>query len=347
MKEKRKKIGLLTGGGDCPGLNAVIRACVRHGINIYDDLLIGFRDGWKGVLENDVMLLDLNATSGILYRGGTILGTSRTNPYKRDGGPERVKDVFKLRELDGLIAIGGEDTLGTAKKLYEDYELPIIGIPKTIDNDIPGTDYTFGFDTAVNIATEAIDRLHSTAESHKRVIVVEVMGRSTGWIAWASGLAGGANVILIPEFPLSIDEVCENIEKRYLKNKTYAIVVVSEGYKIDEQVEVVSNEKDEFGHPRLGGIGSKIAEILRKKLNVDVRTVVLGYLLRGGSPTAFDRLLGTRFGVAAIDLLHQNKFGRAVALKGVNIIDISFEELLSGNQGLTPDKFNLISTFIG
>ncbi|MDD5237162.1 MAG: 6-phosphofructokinase, partial [Candidatus Omnitrophica bacterium] len=295
------RIGILTGGGDCPGLNPVIRAVVRKAINEGYEV-IGFKNGWKGLIENDTMALDLASISGILPKGGTILGTSRTNPYKKEGGVAKVKENFQKMDLNALVAVGGEDTLGVASKLTKDGISNIVGVPKTIDNDLSSTDYTFGFDTALNTATECIDRLHTTAESHHRVMVVEVMGRHAGWIAVESGIAGGADFILIPELPIDIEEVCASIKKRHSRGKTFSIIVVSEGAQFKEGTFVLQEEKlDEFGHVRLGGIGEKLAGEIEKKTGYETRVTVLGHIQRGGTPTAFDRILGTRFGIRAVE----------------------------------------------
>jgi 6-phosphofructokinase 1 len=318
-------IGILTGGGDCPGLNSVIRAVVRKSFNEGYEV-IGIKNGWKGLLENDTMKLDLSAVSGILPKGGTILGTSRTNPYKKEGGSEKVKDNFKKLRLDALIVVGGEDTLGVAAKLTKDGIPNIVGVPKTIDNDVSATDYTFGFDTAINIAMECIDRLHTTAESHHRVMVAEVMGRHAGWIAVESGIAGGADVILIPEIPIDIGEVCSSIKKRHERGKTFSIVVVAEGAVFKEKDMVAQEEKlDEFGHVRLGGIGEILATEIEKKTGYETRVSVFGHIQRGGSPTAFDRILGTRFGVKAVELVKDKKFGRMAALVNNKIIDVPLD----------------------
>ena len=304
------RIGMLTGGGDCPGLNAVIRAVVRKGIDGYGDELVGFRDGWRGVLEDSHAELTIESTRGILPRGGTILGSSRTNPYKRDDGVQRVRDTLEKLRLDGLIAIGGEDTLGVANRLHQD-GVNVLGVPKTIDNDLGGTDVTFGFDTALHIATEAIDRLHTTAESHNRILVVEVMGRTAGWIALHSGVAGGADVILIPEIPFDIDEVCRLIRRRHARGRYFSIVVAAEGAMPKEGTMPVAEtgSLDEFGHPRLGGIGYALEREIESRTGFETRATVLGHVQRGGTPTAFDRVLATRLGLAAIDAAHAGAVG--------------------------------------
>ena len=313
------RIGVLTGGGDCPGLNAVIRSIVRKGIDGHGDELIGFRDGWRGVLEDVADPLTIESTRGILPRGGTILGSSRTNVFGRPDGVGHVRATLTARGLDGLIAIGGEDTLGAAHRLGE-AGLPIIGVPKTIDNDLGATDQTFGFDTALHVATEAIDRLHTTAESHHRNLVVEVMGRHAGWIALHSGLAGGADVILIPELPFDIDEVCRLIARRHERGRYFSIVVVAEGAVPREgTLTVAGGQLDEFGHPRLGGIGHLLEREIETRTGFETRATVLGHIQRGGSPTAFDRVLATRLGLAAIDAAHAGEWGQMTALRSTRI----------------------------
>jgi ATP-dependent phosphofructokinase / diphosphate-dependent phosphofructokinase len=309
------RIGLLTGGGDCPGLNAVIRAVVRKAIETYDDQLVGFRDGWRGVLEENFDELTIESTRGILPRGGTILGSSRTNPFARQDGVDRVKETLASHDLDGLIPIGGEDTLGVANRLQAE-GVNVIGVPKTIDNDLGGTDVTFGFDTAMQIATDAIDRLHTTAESHNRILVVEVMGRTAGWIALHSGVAGGADVILIPELPFDIDEVCRRIQRRHERGRYFSIVVAAEGAVPREGTMEVARENsfDEFGHPRLGGIGYALEREIEERTGYETRATVLGHVQRGGTPTAFDRVLATRLGLAAIDAAHDQAWGMMTAI---------------------------------
>jgi len=315
------RIGVLTGGGDCPGLNAVIRAVVRKGVEGYGHALVGFRDGWRGVLEGDSLDLTVDTVRGILPRGGTILGSSRTNPFGIDGGVERVKQTLADLRIDALVAIGGEDTLGVASRLHAQ-GVWVVGVPKTIDNDLSGTDYTFGFDTAVTVATEAIDRLHTTAESHHRALVVEVMGRHAGWIALHSGLAGGANVILIPERPFDVAEVAHLVERRF-RSKYACIVVVAEGALPREGAEALAGgEKDAFGHVRLGGVGTWLAQEIEQRTGKEARATVLGHVQRGGSPTAFDRVLATRFGLAAIDAVEEGAFGMMVALSGTDIVRV-------------------------
>jgi ATP-dependent phosphofructokinase / diphosphate-dependent phosphofructokinase len=326
------KIGVLTGGGDCPGLNAVIRAVVRKGSFHYEDSFIGFLEGWRGLLENKSTELDLETVGGILPRGGTILRTSRTNPAKRPDGLQRCVETLKAHGCDALIAIGGDDTLSVAKKLF-DNGVKVVGVPKTIDNDLSGTDFTFGFDTAVNVATEAIDRVHTTAEAHNRVIVVEVMGRDSGWIATYSGIAGGADVILIPEVPFDIDEVAELIRQRHARGRYFSIVVAAEGAKFaggNETLPAVG--VDEFGHARLGGIGALVAAEIEKRTGFESRSVVLGHIQRGGSPSAFDRVLATRYGLGAIDMVHRGEFGQMAALRGNKIISIPLAEAIAANR---------------
>lgn len=339
-------IGILTGGGDCPGLNPVIRAVVRKG-SLDGYQIIGIRNGWKGLIENDVAVLNLQAVSGILPKGGTILGTSRTNPYKKEGDVKKAVDNYNKHKMAGLIAIGGEDTLGAANKLLKE-GLKIVGVPKTIDNDLAGTDYTFGFDTAVNIATEAIDRLHTTAESHHRIIVAEVMGRHAGWIAVHAGIAGGADIILIPEVPIDINKVCELIKRRHERGKTFSIVVVAEGAKFKEgDIVVQETDKDAFGHVRLGGIGQILTEEIEKRTGYEARVTVFGHIQRGGSPTAFDRVLGTRFGVRAVELINEGKFGRMVSLQGNKIVDVSISEAVKELKTVDMDLYRIAEIFFG
>lgn len=347
------RIGILTGGGDCPGLNAAIRSVVRRAISSGHEV-IGIRNGWKGLMNLDVLPLDLNSISGILPRGGTILGTSRTNPYKYQDGEQKILANLESEKIDALIAIGGEDTLSVAYKLHK-AGVKIVGIPKTIDNDVRGTDFSIGFDTAVNIATEAIDRIHTTAESHNRVAVVEVMGRHTGWIAVYSGLAGGADVILIPEKPFDIDQVCKIIEKRHARGKNFSIVVVAEGakFKVEEHVDrdgtliVQDLRVDEFGHVRLGGIGNLVADQIEKRTGMEARATILGHIQRGGSPTAFDRILATRFGVKAVELIEEGKFGVMTALHGNEITEVNLFEVVGGLKTVDIDLFETAEVFFG
>ncbi|MGA2011666.1 MAG: 6-phosphofructokinase [Solirubrobacteraceae bacterium] len=313
------RLGMLTGGGDCPGLNAVIRAVVRKGVDEHSDEIIGFRDGWRGVLEDVYDPLTIESVRGILPRGGTILGSSRTNVFKREDGVALVRATLERNRLDGLIAIGGEDTLGAAHRLNAE-GIHVVGVPKTIDNDLGATDVTFGFDTALQIATEAIDRLHTTAESHHRNLVVEVMGRHAGWIALHSGVAGGADVILIPEIPFDIEEVCRLINRRHERGRYFAIIVVAEGALPKEgTMSVATGLLDEFGHPRLGGIGQAVEREIEERTGFETRTTVLGHVQRGGTPTAFDRVLATRLGLAAIDAVHHDQWGMMTSLQGTEI----------------------------
>src|SRR5262249_12445030 len=313
VEDDAMRIGVLTGGGDCPGLNAVIRAVVRKGVTAYGHEFVGFRDGWRGPLEGLTTDLGVKEVRGILPRGGALLGSSRTNPFKIDDGVEKIKANLVELGVDALVAIGGEDTLGVATKLY-DLGVHVVGVPKTIDNDLSATDFTFGFDTAVNIAMEAIDRLHTTAESHHRTLVLQIMGRHAGWIALHAGLAGGANVILLPERPFDVDEVAGYVEKRF-QHQYAPIVVVAEGaHPVDGQLVLHSQELDSFGHVRFGGIGQWLAEQLEAKTGKEARTVVLGHIQRGGTPSAFDRVLATRFGLHAIDAVHDGDWGTMMAL---------------------------------
>ncbi len=324
------KVGILTGGGDCPGLNAVIRAIVRKSLQFGWEC-IGIENGWKGLLDLDVFRLDLNSVSGILQKGGTILGTSRTNPYKIETGEKTVFENAAKIGMDALVAVGGEDTLGVANKLAQK-GFKVVGVPKTIDNDLSGTDYTFGFDTAVNIAMDAIDRIHTTAESHHRVMIVEVMGRHAGWIAMHSGIAAGADIILIPENVIQINDILKVVARRRERGKKFSIIVVAEGAVISESDQqeakiVVQDEKlDSFGHVRLGGISNILSDIIERKTGIETRSVVLGHIQRGGSPTAFDRVLGSRFGVYSVEMIRDGKFGRMAALRGAEIVDIPFDE---------------------
>ncbi len=341
------RVGVLTGGGDCPGLNAVIRAVVRKGIKDYGYEFVGYRDGWKGPLEGRTVPLGVEQVRGILPRGGTILKSSRTNPFKIDGGVEKIKENLAAEGVDALIAIGGEDTLGVATKLA-DLGVKVVGVPKTIDNDLNGTDFTFGFDTAVNIAMEAIDRLHTTAESHHRVLVVEVMGRHAGWIALHSGMAGGANVVLIPEQPFDIGQVCKYVESRFETNYS-PIIVVSEGAVPAEggDMTLQSGEKDAFGHVRLGGIGDRLAKEIEDRTGKEARAVVLGHVQRGGTPTAFDRWLATRFGLHAIAAVHDGEFGTMMALRGTDIVRVPLIEGTGELKLVKPEQYAEAEVFFG
>jgi ATP-dependent phosphofructokinase / diphosphate-dependent phosphofructokinase len=340
------RVGVLTGGGDCPGLNAVIRAVSRRLFSRGHEV-VGVREGWRGLVEGKFEPLGRREISGLLPRGGTILGTSRTNPYRLEGGVDSVLNSFERQGLDALVAIGGEDTLGVATRLHAEHELPVVGVPKTIDNDLSATDYTFGFDTAVFICTEAIDRLHTTAESHNRVIVVEVMGRHTGWIAVMSGIAGGADVILIPEHPVSLDDACEEIRSRHNQGKDFSIVVVSEGYELegaDDPAEV-----DEFGHVRLSerGVGARLAHEIESRTGFETRVTVLGHVQRGGSPTPRDRVLATRYGLKAADLVQEGRFGRMAALHGDNIVDVPLAEATAELKTVPEDWYEVARAFFG
>ena len=346
------RIGVLTGGGDCPGLNAVIRAVARRSLDLGHDV-IGIREGWRGLVDGIFEPLGRREISGLLPRGGTILGTTRTNPYKLDDGVDRVVTNFGAERLDALVAIGGEDTLGVAARLYAEHEFPVVGVPKTIDNDLAATDYTFGFDTAVAIATEAIDRLHTTAESHNRVMVVEVMGRHTGWIAVMSGIAGGADVILIPEHPLTVEEACVEIERRHERGKDFSIVVVSEGYELtysSGESQLVAGEAratDEFGHVVLGGVGDVLAREIESRTGFETRVTVLGHVQRGGTPTARDRVLATRYGLRAAQLVHDRRFGRMAALHGDKIVDVSLAEATAELKTVPEDRYDEVEVFFG
>jgi phosphofructokinase-like protein len=341
------KIGVLTGGGDCPGLNAVIRAVVRKGIFTFGDELIGFMEGWRGLIEDVSMPLDLDAVGGILPRGGTILRTSRTNPSKRPEGLERCLATLEKNQVQALIAIGGDDTLSVAQKLHE-RGAKVVGVPKTIDNDLGGTDYTFGFDTACNIVCEALDRVHTTAEAHNRVMVVEVMGRDAGWIALYSGIAGGADVILIPERPFDVDKVANSIRQRHERGLYFSIVVVAEGAKFSsaepgQGAPVLQDMgKDEFGHVKLGGIANILAREIEKRTGYETRAVVLGHIQRGGSPTAFDRVLATRYGLGAIDMVHRGEFGCMAALRANKIVSIPLVEAISRNRTVDDEMIQIV-----
>jgi ATP-dependent phosphofructokinase / diphosphate-dependent phosphofructokinase len=337
------RVALLTGGGDCPGLNAVIYAAVRKGINYYGDEFIGFLNGWRGVLDNHFIPLTLESTDGIQLKGGTILHSSRTNVKKIPGGIDKVREVLAANNIEALIALGGDDTQSVTQFLCEN-GVNGVGVPKTIDNDITGTDQTFGYDTAVSIATEAVDRIHTTADSHNRVIVIEVMGRDAGWIAYASGVAGGAHVILVPEKPIDIDHVCALLKYNYDHGKHYGVVVVAEGCHMPEAGQVLgSAQVDSFGHARLSGIGEALADLIEKKTGFETRSVNLGHTQRGGVPTAFDRVLGQRYGLHAIDMVHEKKWGRIAVLRGTDITDIPIKEAISTNRKLDQRFFNVIA----
>jgi 6-phosphofructokinase 1 len=345
------RIGILTGGGDCPGLNAVIRAVTRRALDNGWDVL-GVREGWRGLVEGKYTPLGQREISGLLPRGGTILGTSRTNPFRLDGGVERVLANIGSAELDALVAIGGEDTLGVAARLHAEHDVRVVGVPKTIDNDLSATDYTFGFDTAVWVCAEAIDRLHTTAESHNRVMVVEVMGRHTGWIAVMSGIAGGADVILIPEQPISVEQACRDIERRHVRGKDFSIVVVSEGYELtyeSGEKRAVTQEVavDEFGHVRLGGVGEVLAKEIEERTGFETRVTVLGHVQRGGSPTPRDRVLATRYGLKAADLVLAGRFGQMAALHGDAIVDVPLRDAVAELKTVPPDWYAVAQAFFG
>jgi len=345
------RAGVLTGGGDCPGLNAVIRAVTRRLLSEAWEVF-GIRAGWRGLVEAKLEPLGPREISGILPRGGTIVGTSRTNPYKVDGGVDRVLGTVREHGLDALVAIGGEDTLGVAARLNREHDLPVVGVPKTIDNDLSGTDYTFGFDTAVYIATEAVDRLHTTAESHNRVMVVEVMGRHTGWIAVVSGIAGGADVILIPEHPITVEEACEDIRRRHDKGKDFSIGVVSEGYELtyesgEKRTVTQEADLDAFGHVRLGGVGDALAREIEERTGYETRVTVLGHVQRGGSPTPHDRVLATRYGLKAAELVLAGRWGRMAALRGDEIVDVSLEEATAKLKTVPAQWYETARMFFG
>ncbi|MEJ1196524.1 MULTISPECIES: 6-phosphofructokinase [unclassified Streptomyces] len=341
------KVGVLTGGGDCPGLNAVIRAVVRKGVQEYGYDFVGFRDGWRGPLEGDTVRLDIPAVRGILPRGGTVLGSSRTNPLQHEHGIRRIKENLAKLDVEALITIGGEDTLGVATRLADEYGVPCVGVPKTIDNDLSATDYTFGFDTAVGIATEAIDRLHTTAESHMRVLVVEVMGRHAGWIALHSGLAGGANVILIPEQRFDTEQVCAWVTSRF--RASYApIVVVAEGAMPRDGDMVLKDQSlDSYGHVRLSGVGEWLAKEIEKRTGNEARTTVLGHVQRGGTPSAFDRWLATRLGLHAVDCVRDGDFGKMVALRGTDIVRVPIADATARLKTVDPKLYEEVGVFFG
>jgi 6-phosphofructokinase 1 len=345
------RLGVLTGGGDCPGLNAVIRAVVRRSLSRGHEVL-GVLEGWRGMVDGLFEPLGPREISGILPRGGTIIGTTRTNPYKTDA-VDRVLENLRAQGLDALVAIGGEDTLGVAARLYREEQFPVVGVPKTIDNDLAATDYTFGFDTAVSIATEAIDRLHTTAESHNRVMVVEVMGRHTGWIAVMSGIAGGADVILIPEQPITVEDACTEIRRRHERGLDFSIVVVSEGYQLTyasgetRLVGAEASASDQFGHVRLGGVGEALGREIEERTGYETRVTVLGHVQRGGTPTPRDRVLATRYGLKAADLAHERRFGRMAALHGDEIVDVSLDEATKELKTVPPEWYEVAKAFFG
>jgi 6-phosphofructokinase 1 len=337
------RVGLLTGGGDCPGLNAVIRAVVLKGTRVYQDQFVGFKDGWRGLLQDEAIVLTEDNCRDLQGVGGTILGTSRTNPYSREDGVQRILATLKARTLDGLIAIGGDDTLGVAARLVDE-GVNVVGVPKTIDNDLSGTDQTFGFDTAVQVATDAIDRLRTTAESHHRVMVCEVMGREAGWIATWAGIAGGAAVILVPERPFDIEEVCECIVARHRNGISFSLVVVAEGAipKDRGEFEESTRPADEFGHPRLGGISNELAHEIEQRTGFEARVTILGHIQRGGTPTAFDRILATRYGIAAIDALHEGASGMMVSLSGNQIVRVPLSDATGSNRKVSDELLDQV-----
>jgi 6-phosphofructokinase 1 len=341
------KVGILSGGGDAPGINAVIRSVVRHGIVSYGFEMIGIKDGWSGLLTGSYLPLNLNSISGILPKGGSILGTSRTNPFKTRTGPDIMLENIKKQQINAIVVIGGDDTLTVAHKMGE-RGLRCVAVPKTIDNDLVGTDYTFGFNTAVSIATQALDRLHTTAEAHHRIMIIEVMGRYTGWIALESGIAGGADVILIPEIPFDLQEIYKYIKQRKDRGKNFSLIVVAEGSKPKDGKEICYSDcTDDFGNPRLGGIGYYLGKQIEQTLNMETRVVTLGHLQRGGTPTAFDRVLATRYGKAAIDLIHNQKFGLMVALKGKDISTVPLKTIVGKRKTVDLNLYNLAKIFFG
>jgi phosphofructokinase-like protein len=340
------RVGMLTGGGDAPGLNAVIRAAVRKGLSRYQYDFIGFRDGWRGPLEAVTTTLDLTAVRGILPRGGTILGSSRTNPFKVEGGVDRIVENLRTLGVDALIAIGGEDTLGVAAKLHE-RGVSVVGVPKTIDNDLGSTDYTFGYDTALQIATDAIDRLHTTAESHRRILVLEVMGRHAGWIALESGTAGGATAILIPEVPFDLQDVVGWVHSRFERGFAPIIVVAEGAVPTDGDLLTVDAKTDAFGHARLSGIGDWLARELEERTGHEARTTVLGYVQRGGTPTARDRVMATRFGVHAIDAVHDGDFGVMTALRGTDVVRVPLAEAVAQLKTVPLERYEEVKPFFG
>lgn len=340
-----KRIGVLTGGGDVPGLNAAIRAVVRRAETKQFEV-VGIRDGWRGLIDDDTLMLSRDAVSGILPKGGTMLGTSRTNPMKAKDGMARIKATLARHRIDALVAIGGDDTLGAAARLSQD-GIPVVGVPKTMDNDVRGTDVTIGFDTAVNTVMEALDRLHTTADAHHRIMVVEVMGRDAGWVATVAGLAGGADVVLVPEVPFDLDEVCATLRKRRATGRHFSIVVAAEGVTLrDAKGQVVQNtEVDAFGHARLGGIGTLLAGEIERRMELETRATSLGHVQRGGAPTAFDRVLSTRFGIAAVDELANGRSGVMVALRGTSIVTVPLDEVAAGSRRLDLDLYEATRLF--
>jgi len=341
------RVGILSGGGDAPGTNAVIRAVVRKGLQHYSDEILGIKDGWRGLLEGEFVPLNMEAITGILTRGGSILGFSRTNPFKYECGVEKILKNLEKSGIDSIIVIGGDDTLSVAHRLG-DYGIKCVGVPKTIDNDLWGTDCTFGFNTAVSIATEALDRLHSTAEAHQRVMILEVMGRYTGWIALEAGIAGGADAILIPEKPFEIDEICDYIRHRQRRGRNFSVIIVAEGAKPKGGKEIVYGDSvDEFGHVRLGGVGYYLGKEIEKRMAIETRVVILGHIQRGGTPTAFDRSLATRFGIAAIDFVHEGKLGYLTALQGNKIMPVPLKEIAGKRKTVDPELYEIANVFFG
>jgi 6-phosphofructokinase 1 len=338
----------MTGGGDCPGLNAVIRAVVRRAIETYEYEVVGIKSGWAGLIDRNFVPLNLYSISGLLFRGGTILGTSRTNPFAVEGGVERISDNMKRLALDALVAIGGEDTLGVAAKLYEK-GLQVVGVPKTIDNDVEGTDFTVGFHTAVSVAADAIDRLQTTAESHNRIVIVEVMGRHAGWIATYAGVAGGADMVIIPEEDYDLDQISQSLLKRHSRGKNFSIVVVAEGARsdVDDDLVIQDEKTDAFGHVRLGGIGHELAHEIEKRTQIETRYTVLGHVQRGGTPTCFDRILATRFGVRAVDLIAEGNFGKMVGVRGMKIVSTPLKECMAKVKLVDHEMIEIAKVFFG
>ncbi len=341
------RIGLLTGGGDCPGLNAVIRAVVRHSIKDFGSEVLGFLEGWRGPVDNLIMPLTLRSTESIISRGGTILRTSRTNPFRVERGPEKILENVEKNGIEAIIAVGGEETCSVAHKMFTDYNLNVVCVPKTIDNDLNATDFTFGFDTAVNIVAEAIDRLHTTAEAHNRVLVCEVMGRTAGWIACYGGIAGGADFILVPEKPIEINKVVEAIKKTHSRGRDYSIIVVAEGARFEGDEGDGDDPQNTYVHPKYSGIGERLAKVLEEKTGYETRATTLGHIQRGGSPTAFDRVLATRFGVFATELVHEGKFGRMVSLRGSEVTDVPVHDAVDKLKTLDLNLYRVAEVFFG
>lgn len=343
-----EQIGVLTGGGDCPGLNAAIRAIVRRGINEHNLRVFGFSNGWQGVLEGQPELMTLDSTRGILHRGGTILGTSRTDPMKAEGGPDRLREVLEMYEIDGLVVIGGEGTLSASTTLSEEHGVPIVGIPKTIDNDLEGTSFTIGFSTALDIATEAVDRLHSTAESHNRVMLLEVMGRHAGWIAVYAGMAGGADAILIPEWPFDINRVVRHLKRRHGTGRLFSIVVVAEGaVPAEGTLDLPDYDHDEYGRPRLGGLASYLGPIIEERTGFPTRVTILGHVQRGGTPNAFDRVLGTTMGTSAVDMAARGEWGMMVGMRGTSVRPVPLRKATAELKVVPSNVYEVARTFFG